>query len=105
MVGHPPWLLSTSVQFGQQPIKVYDLVEQTLLVSCCGLVVSSAECLMNSSWIRLILVMGLALSAQAQTGTNPPYPNTISPPPNLNRPPSPPASRTSGNTGLLRKNS
>lgn len=47
---------------------------------------------MNSSWIRLILVTELALSAQAQTGTNPPSTNTIFPPPpvSLNRPPSPP---------------
>jgi tetratricopeptide (TPR) repeat protein len=46
---------------------------------------------MNCSWIRLILVTGLALSAQAQTGTNPPSTNTIFPPPaSLNRPPSPP---------------
>jgi hypothetical protein len=45
---------------------------------------------MNSSWISLILVTELALSAQAQTGTNPPSTNTVSPPPNLSRPPSPP---------------
>ena len=51
---------------------------------------STAGCLMNTSWIMLLLVTGLALSAPAQTGTNPPSTITISPPPNLNRPPSPP---------------
>src|SRR5260370_7464565 len=46
---------------------------------------------MNSSWLRLVLVTGLALSIQAQTNSNPPSTNTISPPPApLNRPPSPP---------------
>jgi tetratricopeptide (TPR) repeat protein len=45
---------------------------------------------MNCSWIRLILVTGLALSAQAQTGTNPPSTNITSPTPaSLDRPPSP----------------
>lgn len=46
---------------------------------------------MNSSWVRLVLVTGLALSVQAQTNSNPPSTNTIFPPPApLNRPPSPP---------------
>ena len=46
---------------------------------------------MNSSWLRLVLVTGLALSIQAQTNSNPPSTNTISPPQApLNRPPSPP---------------
>ena len=46
---------------------------------------------MNSSWVRLVLVTGLALSVQAQTSSNPPSSNTIFPPPApLNRPPSPP---------------
>src|ERR1700730_13805992 len=46
---------------------------------------------MKSSWLRLVLVTGLALSIQAQTNSNPPSSNTISPPPApLNRPPSPP---------------
>ena len=46
---------------------------------------------MNSSWVRLVLVTGLASSVQAQTSSNPPSSNTISPPPApLNRPPSPP---------------
>jgi tetratricopeptide (TPR) repeat protein len=46
---------------------------------------------MNSSWLRLVLVSGLALSIQAQTNSNPPSTNTISPPQApLNRPPSPP---------------
>ena len=45
---------------------------------------------MNSSWVRLVLVTGLALSVRAQTSSNPPPSNTISPPPPLNRPPSPP---------------
>jgi tetratricopeptide (TPR) repeat protein len=46
---------------------------------------------MKSSWLRLVLVTGLALSIQAQTNSNPPSTNTISPPPApLNRPPSPP---------------
>jgi tetratricopeptide (TPR) repeat protein len=46
---------------------------------------------MNSSWLRLVLVTGLALSIQAQTNSNPPSTNTISPPrAPLNRPPSPP---------------
>jgi hypothetical protein len=45
---------------------------------------------MNSSWVRLVLVTGLALSVQAQTSSNPPPSNTISPPPApFNRPPSP----------------
>jgi tetratricopeptide (TPR) repeat protein len=46
---------------------------------------------MNSSWLRLVLVTGLAMSIQAQTNSNPPSTNTISPPQApLNRPPSPP---------------
>jgi tetratricopeptide (TPR) repeat protein len=46
---------------------------------------------MNSSWLRLVLVTGLALSIQAQTISNPPSSATISPPrAPLNRPPSPP---------------
>ena len=46
---------------------------------------------MNSSWLRLVLVTALALSIQAQTNSNPPSTNTISPPQApLNRPPSPP---------------
>jgi tetratricopeptide (TPR) repeat protein len=46
---------------------------------------------MNSSWLRLVLVTGLALSIQAQTNSNPPSTNTISPPQApLDRPPSPP---------------
>ena len=46
---------------------------------------------MNSSWLRLVLVTGLALSIQAQTNSNPPSTNSISPPQApLNRPPSPP---------------
>jgi tetratricopeptide (TPR) repeat protein len=46
---------------------------------------------MNSSWLMLVLVSGLALSIQAQTNSNPPSTNTISPPQApLNRPPSPP---------------
>jgi tetratricopeptide (TPR) repeat protein len=46
---------------------------------------------MNSSWRRLVLVTGLALSIQAQTNSNPPPTNTTSPPPApLKRPPSPP---------------
>ena len=46
---------------------------------------------MNSSWVRLVLVTGLTLSVQAQTSSNPPSSNTISPPlAPLNRPPSPP---------------
>jgi tetratricopeptide (TPR) repeat protein len=46
---------------------------------------------MNSSWVRLVLVTGLALSVQAQTSSNPPSTNTIFPPPApLNRPSSPP---------------
>ena len=46
---------------------------------------------MISSWLRLVLVTGLALSIQAQTNSNPPSTNTISPPQApLNRPPSPP---------------
>jgi tetratricopeptide (TPR) repeat protein len=46
---------------------------------------------MNSSWLRLVLVTGLALSIQAQINSNPPSTNTISPPQApLNRPPSPP---------------
>ena len=46
---------------------------------------------MDSSWLRLVLVTGLALSIQAQTNSNPPSTNTISPPrAPLNRPPSPP---------------
>jgi tetratricopeptide (TPR) repeat protein len=46
---------------------------------------------MNSSWVRLVLLTGLALSVHAQTLSNPPSIITISPPPApLNRPPSPP---------------
>ena len=45
---------------------------------------------MNSSWVRLGLVTGLALSVQAQTTSNPPSTNTSLPPrAPLNRPPSP----------------
>jgi tetratricopeptide (TPR) repeat protein len=45
---------------------------------------------MNCSWVRLVLVTGLALSVQGQTSSNPPSPNSISPSPAaLNRPPSP----------------
>lgn len=46
---------------------------------------------MNSSWVRLVLVTGLALPVQAQTTSNPPSNNTSLPPrAPLNRPPSPP---------------
>src|SRR5271155_2064739 len=46
---------------------------------------------MNSSWATLILVTGFALSAQAQTDSNPRSTRTIFPPqPSLDRPPSPP---------------
>ena len=46
---------------------------------------------MNFSWVRLVLVTGLALSVQAQTTSNPPSTNTIIPPREpLTRPPSPP---------------
>src|ERR1700692_4256209 len=46
---------------------------------------------MNSSWVRLVLVTGLALSVQAQTSSTPPPSNPPPPPPApLNRPPSPP---------------
>jgi len=46
---------------------------------------------MNSSWVRLVLVTGLALSVQAQSTSNPPSTNTSVPPrAPLNRPPSPP---------------
>jgi tetratricopeptide (TPR) repeat protein len=46
---------------------------------------------MNLSWAKLIFFTGVAVSAQAQTGSNPPSNNTISPPPrSLDRPPSPP---------------
>jgi tetratricopeptide (TPR) repeat protein len=46
---------------------------------------------MNSSWVRLVLVTGLALSVQAQTTSSPPSTNTSFPPrAPLNRPPSPP---------------
>ena len=45
---------------------------------------------MNSSWVRLVLVTGIALSVQAQTTSNPPYTNTSIPPREpLSRPPSP----------------
>ena len=45
---------------------------------------------MNYSWVRLVLVTGLALPVQGQTSSNPPSTNTISPSqPPLNRPPSP----------------
>jgi tetratricopeptide (TPR) repeat protein len=45
---------------------------------------------MNCSWVRLVLVTGLALSVQGQTSSNPPSTNTISPSrAPLNRPPSP----------------
>ena len=46
---------------------------------------------MNLSWAKLIFFAGVAVSAQAQTRSNPPSNNTISPPPrSLDRPPSPP---------------
>jgi tetratricopeptide (TPR) repeat protein len=46
---------------------------------------------MNLLRAKLIFFAGVALSAQAQTGSNPPSNNTISPPPrSLDRPPSPP---------------
>jgi len=45
---------------------------------------------MNSSWLRLVLVTGLAFSVQAQTTSNPPSTNTSVPSrAPLNRPPSP----------------
>ena len=46
---------------------------------------------MNLSWAKLIFFAGVAVSAQAQTGSTPPSNNTIPPPPqSLDRPPSPP---------------
>jgi hypothetical protein len=61
------------------------------LILSLWLSVSTAERVMNSSWVRLVLVTGLALSVQAQTSSNPPSSNTnFPPPPPLNRPPSPP---------------
>jgi tetratricopeptide (TPR) repeat protein len=46
---------------------------------------------MNLSWAKLTFFVAAAVSAQAQTGSNPPSNSTIPPPPrSLDRPPSPP---------------
>lgn len=80
----------TSLHSTGVPIPVYHGRVGRVDPRRCGLVIRTVE-LMNSSWVRLVLVTGLAFSVQAQTTPNPPSTNTISPPrAPLIRPPSPP---------------
>ena len=78
--GNCPWPVGYMIRDNQRA-----LPSRWLCDKYCGVPA------MNLLWAKLIFFAGVAVSSQAQTGSNPPSNNTISPPPrSLDRPPSPP---------------